>query len=107
VLLLVTDKPLDVAAFAQLEDQLAALGERWAHVCRWAELRGTRLEAVAARWEDLKREQEALRQWLNERETHLKHMEANPSVALGELAQRVNQLKVKIIVFFNDHSTGA
>ncbi|KAF4520358.1 hypothetical protein B566_EDAN009881, partial [Ephemera danica] len=84
----------DDAAFAHFEDQLCALDERWTHVCTWAEQRGARLAAVAQRWEELGREQEQLRTSFETCETQLKHMEANPSVALGELAQRVTQLQV-------------
>jgi hypothetical protein len=63
-------------------------------VCTWAEQREARLSAVTARWEQLNCEQDQLKSSFEQCESQLKHMEANPSVALGELAQRVTQLQV-------------
>ncbi|XP_059471691.1 dystrophin, isoforms A/C/F/G/H isoform X3 [Neocloeon triangulifer] len=84
----------DDTAYAQLEDQLAALGERWAHICNWAEQRGARLDLLSSKWENLQREQDTIGSWMQQTETTLKHMEANPSDDLATLTQRINNLQV-------------
>ncbi|XP_065334491.1 dystrophin, isoforms A/C/F/G/H-like isoform X2 [Cloeon dipterum] len=84
----------DDTAYAQLEDQLAALGERWAHICNWAEQRGSRLDTLISKWDELQREQDTVGNWMQQTESKLKHMEANPSESLATLTQRINELHI-------------
>ena len=43
-MVVVVDESNSEAAYSALEDELNALGERWAHICRWAEQRWSVLQ---------------------------------------------------------------
>jgi hypothetical protein len=73
---------------------LAALGERWAHICNWAEERSERLDTLVSKWEEQQKEQNIIGDWLQQTETKLKHMEANPSDDLANLTHRINELQI-------------
>jgi AAA+ ATPase superfamily predicted ATPase len=77
-----------------MEDQLTALGERWAHICQWTEERYNKLQNLAVKWDQAMDEFQAIQQWLNNKETQLKQMEANPLLEIGEVLQRIKQLQV-------------
>jgi dystrophin len=82
-----------LAAYSQIEDQLTALGERWAHICQWTEGRCKRLQNLAVKWSQVTDEFQAIQQWLNSKETQLKLMEANPLVEIGEVLDRIKRLQ--------------
>ncbi|KAK8719740.1 hypothetical protein OTU49_013814, partial [Cherax quadricarinatus] len=43
-MVVVVDETSSESAYSTLEDELNALGERWAHICRWSESRWTTLQ---------------------------------------------------------------
>ena len=84
-----------------MEDQLSALGERWSHVCGWAEERGVRLKQLAAHWEQLDRELKRLKSWLAAHEHSLKLIEANPSTDRNQMLDVARQLQVTLATLFH------
>lgn len=62
-------------AFVVLEDQLVALGERWAHVCHFVEDRGIKLHSVLMTWKLLNEEEVKFTQWLTKLDRRLTEME--------------------------------
>jgi chromosome segregation ATPase len=78
-LVVVVDENNPDTEFSKMEDQLAALSERWAHVCSWTEKRGKVLskliDQVPVHLEKLKE----LEDWLHSQEKQLKEVEANPN----------------------------
>ncbi|XP_052755419.1 dystrophin, isoforms A/C/F/G/H-like isoform X2 [Galleria mellonella] len=74
---------------AEMEDQLRALGERWAHVWRWAEQQRARLDARRA----LQLRHDQLLRACQRHEHALKQMEANPASEVGEVLERIVQLQ--------------
>lgn len=71
--------PRAAAALADAEDRLAALGERWAHTCRWTLRRLADLERGEERARRLRDELARLAADVDEREAALKRMEADPA----------------------------
>ncbi|XP_024942901.1 dystrophin isoform X21 [Cephus cinctus] len=101
-MVVVVDEENSEAVYAQMEDQLSALGERWTHICQWKEERGQRLQSLASLWKDLMEDYKKLVTWLNETEITLKQMEANPASEIGEVLERIKKLqKLKIEMDFN------
>jgi len=82
-----------------MEDQLTALGERWAHICQWTEERCKALQNLAVKWDQVMDEFKAIQQWLNSKETQLKQMEANPLMEIGEVLQRIKKLQVSAMQY--------
>ncbi|XP_035715809.1 dystrophin isoform X4 [Folsomia candida] len=78
-LVVVVDESNPDTEFSNMEDQLAALSERWSHICSWTEKRGKVLakliDAVPMHLEKLKE----LENWLHSQEKQLKEVEANPN----------------------------
>ncbi|XP_072152789.1 dystrophin, isoforms A/C/F/G/H isoform X2 [Bemisia tabaci] len=81
-------------AYSHMEDQLSALGERWAHVCQWAEEKGNRLGSLLTLRDRMRREAKWLQGWMDEKEVALKLMEADPVAEKGAVLQRVKQLQI-------------
>lgn len=67
--------------FNDLEDKLTALGERWSHVVKWADLRLEKLQQY-----------KCIYRWLDAREQDLKHMESQDVNDLGSITKRMNDL---------------
>lgn len=61
-------------AFADMEDQLAALGERWAHICRWTENHWSCLQEVSVRWKSYDEKAEHFAKWMDGIQVHLDGM---------------------------------
>ena len=77
-----------------MEDQLSALGERWSHVCQWAEQRAVALQQLADHWEHLDTNLKRLKSWLASHEHALKLIEANPSADRTQMIDVARQLQV-------------
>ena len=77
-----------------MEDQLTALGERWAHICQWTEERCSKLQNLSSKWSQLIDEYQRIQLWLDNKETQLKQMEANPLIEIGEVLERIKKLQV-------------
>ncbi|XP_063241315.1 dystrophin, isoforms A/C/F/G/H-like [Bacillus rossius redtenbacheri] len=82
------------SAYSQMEDQLTALGERWAHICQWTEERGARLQELSDKWQHVTDEHQRLQAWLDEKEAVLKQMEVNPASEIGQVLDRIKKLQV-------------
>ncbi|XP_032668835.1 dystrophin-like isoform X18 [Odontomachus brunneus] len=93
-MVVVVDEENSEAVYAQMEDQLSALGERWSHICQWKEERRQRLESVSTLWHNVTDDYKKLVAWLNETEITLKQMEANPASEIGEVLDRIKRLQV-------------
>lgn len=79
---------------SQMEDQLSALGERWSHVCQWAEQRAVALQQLADHWEHLDTNLKRLKNWLASHEHALRLIEANPSADRTQMIDVARQLQV-------------
>lgn len=93
-MVVVVDEENSEAVYAQMEDQLSALGERWSHICQWKEERRQRLESLSTLWHSITDDYKRLVAWLNEIEITLKQMEANPASEFGEVLDRIKKLQV-------------
>ncbi|XP_067211433.1 dystrophin, isoforms A/C/F/G/H isoform X14 [Linepithema humile] len=93
-MVVVVDEENSEAVYAQMEDQLSALGERWSHICQWKEERRQRLESLSTLWQSIIDDYKRLVAWLNETEITLKQMEANPASEFGEVLDRVKKLQI-------------
>ncbi|KAM0732625.1 Dystrophin [Formica fusca] len=93
-MVVVVDEESSEAVYAQMEDQLSALGERWSHICQWKEERRQRLEALSMLWQSITDDYKRLVAWLNEIEITLKQMEANPASEFGEVLDRIKKLQI-------------
>lgn len=80
-------------SFNELEDKLAALGERWSHVVKWTKIRFERLQTTNWQWRMLNERYAVVRQWLDTRENDLKAMEQRPVSAIGDVMERMNNLR--------------
>ena len=82
-----------------LEDQLLALGEKWAHVCRFVEERGAVLELVARNWKLLEEEEVRFRNWISKLDKRLTGMEESAeetepsSQFVSELIKRLQRIE--------------
>lgn len=93
-MVVVVDEENSEAVYAQMEDQLSALGERWSHICQWKEERRQRLKSLSMLWQNITDDYKRLVAWLNETEITLKQMEANPASEFGEVLDRIKKLQV-------------
>ncbi|CAG0878917.1 unnamed protein product [Darwinula stevensoni] len=57
--------------YSGLEDELAAVGERWSHVCGWVESRGKLLRELSSHWDPLEEKRKTLLTWLEAKESLL------------------------------------
>lgn len=93
-MVVVVDEDSSETVYAQMEDQLSALGERWSHICQWKEERRQRLESLSMLWQSITDDYKRLVAWLNEIEITLKQMEANPASEFGEVLDRIKKLQI-------------
>ncbi|XP_076373889.1 LOW QUALITY PROTEIN: dystrophin-like [Tachypleus tridentatus] len=92
-MVVVVDENNADSAYLDLEDQLAALGERWAHVCQWVEDRGSLLQVVAPAWRQLEEEEACFKQWLHLKELQLSEMEKSNFTDSYGILESVKQLQ--------------
>ncbi|XP_026673757.1 dystrophin, isoforms A/C/F/G/H isoform X3 [Ceratina calcarata] len=93
-MVVVVDEENSEAVYAQMEDNLSALGERWTHICQWKEERRQRLQGLFSLWQNINDDYKRLVSWLNETEITLKQMEANPASEIGEVLERIKKLQI-------------
>ena len=77
-----------------MEDQLSALGERWSHVCQWAEQRAIALTELVNHWSRLDYDWRQLVLWLSSHEQSLRQMEANPNLDKSQMMEVGRQLQL-------------
>ena len=89
----------DEAGNDELEDQLTALGEKWAHVCRFVEERGSMLEMISRGWQLLVDEENNFNLWISKLDKRLSEMEEaaaetdTESDFVPELIKRLQKLE--------------
>ncbi|XP_031782476.1 dystrophin isoform X13 [Nasonia vitripennis] len=93
-MVVVVDEENSETVYAQMEDQLSALGERWTHICQWQQKRRQNLQALSSFWSDLTDDYKKLVNWLNETEITLKQMEAAPASEIGQVLERIKKLQL-------------
>ncbi|XP_049782226.1 dystrophin, isoforms A/C/F/G/H-like, partial [Schistocerca cancellata] len=101
-MVVVVDDNSPESAYAQMEDQLTALGERWAHICQWTEDRWAQLQHQATVWGPVTKKLQFVQSALDTCETQLKTMEATPLEEMGQVMERVRTLQT-IRVEMDDH----
>lgn len=91
-MIVVVDEDNSETVYAEMEDQLSALGERWTHICQWKQKRRHDFEILSLLWKDAMEEYKKLVTRLNETEITLKQMEASPASELGEILERIKKM---------------
>lgn len=79
--------------FHDLEDKLAALGERWSHVVQWTQMRLSAVHDLRENMAQVTSDYERLRKWINTRSTDLKLMESRDVSEMGEVIKRIRELE--------------
>ncbi|XP_050057098.1 dystrophin, isoforms A/C/F/G/H isoform X3 [Aphis gossypii] len=77
----------------QMEDELSALGERWAHICKWAEEYGVKLQTLLMKCSRITEQLSWLQSWFDSKEINLKHMESKHVTEVAEILDRIKQLQ--------------
>ncbi|XP_018585755.1 dystrophin isoform X2 [Scleropages formosus] len=91
-MVVVVDENSGESATAALEEQLQALGERWAAVCRWTEERWHKLQDVLQVWHQLLEDQNLFKSWLSEKEDALSRVQTSNFRDPNELNVNVRRL---------------
>lgn len=82
-----------------MEDQLAALSERWTHICSWTEKRGNILQKLQVQIPTYLEKQKFLEEWLQSQEKKLKEVEANPNDSSEDsLMERYEKLQARVLL---------
>ncbi|EDO41099.1 predicted protein, partial [Nematostella vectensis] len=79
---------------ADLEEQLAVLGERWSGVCRWTEMRWSILQEVLSNWQEYRDEEKRLAAWLMEKEREIEDLKTVDLSSLDDVRTNLEQLVV-------------
>uniref|UniRef100_A0A131XXJ0 Protein detached n=2 Tax=Ixodes ricinus TaxID=34613 RepID=A0A131XXJ0_IXORI len=95
-MVVVVDESSADNAFTALEDELAALGERWSTVCLWVENYGAKLQRLLGTLQLLSTEEPRLQQWLLMQEAQLCKMEKSDmtKASMQEVLDMVKCLQV-------------
>lgn len=93
-MVVVVDEENSETIYAQMQDQLSALGERWSHICQWQQKRKQNLQALSSYWVELTETYKKLVSWLNQTELTLKQMEASPETEIGQILERIKKLQL-------------
>uniref|UniRef100_A0A3B3SVI9 Calponin-homology (CH) domain-containing protein n=1 Tax=Paramormyrops kingsleyae TaxID=1676925 RepID=A0A3B3SVI9_9TELE len=96
-MVVVVDENSSDNATAALEDQLQALGERWAAVCRWTEERWHKLQDMLNVWQQLLEDQNLFKAWLSEKEKILREVQTSKFKDPGEINVSVRTLAVSLL----------
>ena len=81
--------------FANLEDHLSVLSERWNFTLSWTEERERHLAQLQHHWPRLHEQLAQLKEWVDGQEARLKGMEAEPTTEQQALQQQGQQLQVR------------
>ncbi|XP_065223364.1 dystrophin, isoforms A/C/F/G/H-like isoform X4 [Planococcus citri] len=81
------------SVYNQMEDQLVALGERWAHICQWAEERWSKLHLLITHCNRINENMCKIQSWIETNETLIKQMESEPVLEFAAVFDRMKQLK--------------
>lgn len=80
-------------SFNDLEDRLAALGERWTHIVKWTKNRFQKLQDAHWNWKVINQKFVIMNEWINVRENNLKQMESQDVSAIGSVMERMQNLR--------------
>ncbi|CAL8109930.1 unnamed protein product [Orchesella dallaii] len=78
-LVVVVDENNPDSDISNMEDQLAALSERWSHICSWTEKRGKSITQLKVALPEHLEKHKELEEWLQGQMKTLKEVEANPN----------------------------
>lgn len=92
-IIVIVDEENSETVYAQMEDQLAALDERWDHICQWTNERADKLESFTTIWKESIDDYKKLLSWLNETGITLRQMEAVPASEIGEVLERIKKIR--------------
>ncbi|XP_011310315.1 dystrophin, isoforms A/C/F/G/H isoform X3 [Fopius arisanus] len=92
-IIVIVDEDNSETVYAQMEDQLAALDERWNHICQWTNERAEKLESFTTVWKEFVDDYKKLLSWLNETGITLRQMEAVPASEIGEFLERIRKIR--------------
>ncbi|XP_063994810.1 dystrophin, isoforms A/C/F/G/H-like isoform X4 [Diachasmimorpha longicaudata] len=92
-IIVIVDEENSETVYAQMEDQLAALDERWNHICRWTDERAEKLQSFTTVWKEFSDDYKKLLSWLNETGITLRQMEAVPASEIGEVLERIKKIR--------------
>ncbi|XP_043236251.1 dystrophin-like isoform X9 [Amphibalanus amphitrite] len=90
---LVVEEDGDDSEFANLEDHLSVLSERWNFTVSWSEQREQHIAQLQRHWPQLHEQLAQLKDWVDGQEARLKAMEAEPTTEQQALQQQGNQLQ--------------
>lgn len=90
LVVIVEDEPENAS---DLEDKLAALGERWSHVLKWTSNRWEKLQELSNQWTKLTDNYRILIRWMDARESDLKSMEGKEVTEIGGVVTRMKELR--------------
>ncbi|XP_059621294.1 dystrophin, isoforms A/C/F/G/H isoform X4 [Phlebotomus argentipes] len=90
LVVIVEDEPENAS---DLEDKLAALGERWSHVLKWTSTRWEKLQELSNKWVKLTDNYRILIRWMDAREADLKAMEGREVTEIGGVVMRMKELR--------------
>ncbi|XP_045119299.1 utrophin-like isoform X3 [Portunus trituberculatus] len=93
-MVVVVDEANSDSAYSSLEDELNALGERWAHICRWTESRWSTLQTLSQHWPRFEEEVSALKEWLKDKEKDLRDFESDPATEEEKFMRQASYLQV-------------
>lgn len=75
---------------------MSVLSERWNFVLSWTETRSQHLATLQRHWPSLHQQLALLKDWVDQQETRLKAMEAEPSTEAGKLQTQSAELQVRV-----------
>ena len=81
-------------AYAALEEQLEALGQRWADVCKWVEDHWALLQELLTKWQQFGEEYRQFSDWLTEKETILNGASELDTLDTTDVVSQIKDLKV-------------
>ncbi|XP_044016172.1 dystrophin, isoforms A/C/F/G/H-like isoform X2 [Aphidius gifuensis] len=92
-IIVVVDEENSAIIYSQMQDQLSSLDDRWTHICKWIDEKRDKLNNLDTQWSCIVVEYKRLVTWLNETKITLKQMEAVPASEIGEVLERIKNLK--------------
>ncbi|KAG0717771.1 Dystrophin [Chionoecetes opilio] len=93
-MVVVVDEGNSDSVYSSLEDELNALGERWAHICRWTESRWSTLQTLSVYWPRFEEELEHVSKWLEGKEKMLRQFESEPATDDSQVLRHASSLQV-------------
>ena len=92
-------------AYAALEEQLEALGQRWADVCKWVEDHWALLQELLTKWQQFGEEYRQFSDWLTEKETILNGASELDTLDTTDVVSQIKDLKVGTVFKYNVYYT--